>query len=142
MSVEVACRRVLVVAADEERAEVRRLFQTEPLRDWEVVEADSVEQARFIVQLDPCDVLMVDCSLYRVGAGSDWSWLAGQRRTPVLFLVPDEKEAAGVLPRHATPYWLACDLAHNHPHLLAVMLKQACECGDLQRRCQQISNAL
>src|SRR5690242_18510772 len=106
MADEVACRRVLLVAADRERAEFRDLFRTEPLREWEVIEADSLEQARFMVQLDPCDVLLMDCGLYRVGAGSDWSWLAGQRRVPVLFLVPNEQQTAGILPRHATPYWL------------------------------------
>ncbi len=142
MADEVACRRVLLVATDKERTEFRIVFQTEPLREWEIIEADSLEQARFMVQLDPCDVLLVDCSLYRVGAGSDWSWLAGQRRVPVLFLVPGEQESAGILPRHATPYWLPCDLARHHPQVLAVMLKQAAEFGDLQRRGQKTSDAL
>jgi GGDEF domain-containing protein len=142
MSGDVECRRVLLVAADEERAEFRRLFHSEPLRAWEVIEADSLERARFIVQLDPCEVLLVDGGLYRVGAGGDWSWLAGQRRVPVLFLVPDEKETAGTVPRQATPYWLPGEIARHHPQVLAVMLKQAAEFGDLQRRGQKTSDAL
>jgi GGDEF domain-containing protein len=142
MSGDVACRRVLLVAADDERAEFRRLFQTEPLRGWEVVEADSLEQAHFMVQLDPCDVLLVDCSLYRVGAGGDWSWLVSQRRVPVLFLISDEKETAGTIPRQATPYWLPIEIARRHPQVLAVMLKQAAEFGDLQRQGQKTNDAL
>jgi GGDEF domain-containing protein len=142
MEGEVERRRALLAAADKERAEFRGLFQTEPLRDWELLEADSLEQARFMVQLDPCDVLLVDCGLYRVGAGSDWSWLAGQRRVPVLFLVPDEPETVGILPRHLMPYWLPCDLARHHPQVLSVMLKQAAEFGHLQRRGQKTSDAL
>jgi hypothetical protein len=142
MAGDVQCRRVLLAAADADRAEFRQLFQAESLRDWEVIEADSLERARFIVQLDPCDVLLLDCSLFRTTAGGDLSWLAGQRRTPVLFLDDAEAGTAFALARQAAPYWLPSEVARRHPQVLAVMLKQAAEFGDLQQRGQKTSEAL
>ncbi len=85
MSEPIQHRRVLLAAAEPARAECRPLFQAEVLRDWEVIEADSLERARFFLQLDPCDVLLLDGSLYRNGGGDDLSWLAGQRRAGVVF---------------------------------------------------------
>jgi diguanylate cyclase (GGDEF)-like protein len=142
MSDHVQRRRVLLAAEEQERAEFRELFQTESLRNWEMVEADSLERARFVLQMDPCDVLLLDCKLYRNGGSADLSWLAGQRGVPVVFLADGEAETVASALKQGAHYWLPRDVAGRHGHVLEVMLKQAAEFGDLQRRGQETSDAL
>ncbi len=142
MSELIQRRRVLLAAEDHERAAFRELFQTETLRNWEIVEADSLERARFMLQLDPCDVLLLDCSLYRSGASGDLSWLADQRRAPVVFLADGEPETLATALRQGAHYWLPRDVARRHAAVLAVMLRQAAEFGEGQRRGQETSDAL
>src|SRR4051794_37078435 len=74
MSVHVEGRRVLVAAADAGRAILCEVLSRTLLPAWEVVEADSVERARFLQQLDPCDVLLLDASL-TPGDTSGLRWL-------------------------------------------------------------------
>ncbi|MGH7226511.1 MAG: diguanylate cyclase, partial [Gemmataceae bacterium] len=90
---------------------------------------------------DPCYVLLLDCSLYR-GGSDDLSWLAGQRRAPVLFLGDDDAEAVADALRQGAHYWMPRELAQHHAPVLAAMLRQAAEFGDLQRRGQETSEAL
>lgn len=142
MSEFIQRRRVLLAAADPARRECRPLFQADLLRDWEVIEADSLERARFLLQLDPCDVLLLDCSLYRDGGSDDLSWLAAQRRAPVLFLGDSNAETIADALRKGAQYWLPRELARRHVPVLAAMLRQATEFGDVQRRGQETSAAL
>jgi diguanylate cyclase (GGDEF)-like protein len=142
MSEPLQRRRVLLAAAEPARAECRPLFQADVLRDWEVIDADSLERARFLLQLDPCDVLLLDCSLYRSGRSDDLSWLAGQRRAPVLFLGDGDAETVAAALCHGAHYWLPRELARHHAPVLAAMLRQAAQFGDLQRRGQETNEAL
>lgn len=142
MSEPIQRRRVLLAAAEPARGECRLLFQTNLLRDWEVIEADTLERARFLLQLDPCDVLLLDCSLYREGGSDDLSWLAGQRRAPVVLLGDGDAETVAEALRQGAHYWLPRELAVHHAAVLAAMLRQAAELGDLQRRGQETSAAL
>ncbi|HWG43998.1 MAG TPA: diguanylate cyclase [Gemmataceae bacterium] len=135
-------RRVLLAAEGRERADFRELFQSETLRTWEIVEVDSLERARFMLHLDPCDALLLDCSLYRRGVEDDLSWLASQRRTPVLFLADGEPETLACALRQGAHYWLPREVARRHASVLAVMLRQAAEFGEVQRRGQETSDAL
>jgi diguanylate cyclase (GGDEF)-like protein len=142
MSERVQRRRVLLAAAEQERAVFRELFGSEPLRNWEVVEADSLERARFVLQLDPCDVLLLDGSLHRDDADGELSWLAGQRRAPVLFLADADPERIAAILRQGAHYWLPGETARGQAAVLAVMLDQVAEFGALQRRSQETSAAL
>ncbi|HTU22201.1 MAG TPA: diguanylate cyclase [Gemmataceae bacterium] len=142
MSEPIQRRRVLFAATEPARAECRPLFHAESLRDWEVIDADSLERARFLLQLDPCDVLVLDCSLYRSGGSEDLSWLAGQRRAPVLVLDDGDAETVADALRQGAHYWMPRELARHHAPVLAAMLRQAAEFGDLQRRGQETSEAL
>src|SRR3712207_6225744 len=65
MAVELERRSVLVVADAEERAVLRPLFARGFLQGWSVLEASSFAQARFALQHDACDVILVDEGLYR-----------------------------------------------------------------------------
>jgi GGDEF domain-containing protein len=130
MSEPLQRRRVLLAAGDRPRAELRELFRSEPLRHWDVVEADGAERAHFVLHLDPCDVVLLD--------GGDWSWLAGQRRAPVLFLTDGEPEASG----QQGTYRLPREVAVRHPRVLAVLLDQAADFGELLRHGREAGEAL
>lgn len=142
MSEVVLHRRVLLAAEEAARAEFRELFHDESLRGWEVIEADSPERARFVLQLDACDVLLLDGSLHRGEAGEDLCGLAAQRRIPVLLLADSTAEGTAAALRRSVNYWLPREVARHHAGVLAVMLRQAADFRDLQRRGQETSAAL
>jgi diguanylate cyclase (GGDEF)-like protein len=132
-------RRVLVAASEAARLEYRSLFQSEVLCEWEALEADSLERARFLLQLDPSEVLLLDGSLYR--DGEELAWLSAQRRAPVLFVADDAETAADAL-RRGVPYWLPRQLTQHSALVLSAMLRQAAELGEVRRRGQETSAAL
>ncbi len=140
MSESIQRRRVLIAASESARIEYRSLFQREGLRDWEVVEAGSLERARFGLQLDPCEVLLLDGSLYP-NDGEGVEWLSGQRQTAVVFVAYDAETVAEAL-RGGANYWLPVQLALSHAPVLAATLRQAFEFGEVQRRGQQTGEAL
>lgn len=134
-------RRVLLAASASAQDQYRSLFQSEALHGWDLLEADSLERTRFLLQLDPCEVLLLDCSVYQGGKEDELSWLTGQRRAPVL-LVADDTEAATEALRRGVQYWLPRELARRHAPVLAAMLRQASEFGEVQRRGQETNEAL
>lgn len=142
MSEPLQRRRVLWTAGEPARAAFRPLFQAESLREWEMIEADSLERARFLFQLDPCDVLLLDGGLYRRGGNADLSWLTNQRRAAVLLLGDGNAKSATEALRRGVHYWLPRELARRHAPVLAAMLRQAAEFGELQRRGQEVCQAL
>jgi hypothetical protein len=152
MSEPLQSRRVLLAAEEHLRREYRALFSAEILSNWEVLEADSLERARFVLQLAPCDVLLLEDGLCGGEDGEDLAWLTSQRRAPVLFLSDDPPlsppkmggEGGGIaaMVRREAHYRLPGELARRHPRVLAVMLEQAAQFGDLQRRGQETSEAL
>lgn len=135
-------RRVLVAATEPERAHFRALFRAAPLAGWQAAEADSFEQARFLLQMDPCDVLLLDASLYPLGGTSGLAWLAGQYRTPVVFLADAGPEVVLDALRHGAHSWLTRRLAGDHPELLDALLQQAARHGDALRRRRRAAKAL
>jgi diguanylate cyclase (GGDEF)-like protein len=124
-------RRVLLAAAEGERRRLRELFAGGPLHDWEVVEADSCRQARFVRQLDPCDLLVVDDSLPR--EAGELEWLAGGEPGPVLFLADVTPEGALDALRQGADTWLPRTPALEHPALLAAALERLAAFADAQR---------
>src|ERR1700722_2075169 len=58
-------RRVLVAAPDAVRKPYQTLRGPALFRTWDVLEADSFEQAHFALQMDHCDVLLLDGSLFQ-----------------------------------------------------------------------------
>jgi GGDEF domain-containing protein len=142
MAVTLQSRRVLLVAGEPERGALRAVLGAGPPPGWEVTEADSLEQARFILQLDSCDVLLLDAGLYRGGDPGAVSWLTGQGPVPVLLLAdPDPEVLLGALRQGVHP-WLPRDLALGHAALLAAALDQATRVGELRRRAGTAEEAL
>ena len=142
MSEPVQSRRVVLAVQEQSRRVFRALFAAEVLSNWEVMEADSLERARFMLQLAPCDVLLLAGGLCRGDDGEALAWLTSQRRAPVLFLSDDESESPAAMVRRGAHYGLPGEVARRHPQVLAVMLEQAAQFGDLQRRGQETSEAL
>jgi len=134
-------RRVLVIAAEGEReALADLLIRTLPLA-WDVLEADSMERARFNRQLDPCDVMLLDDSLMPGDPGG-MPWLTMRQQTPILLL---SDAAPDVLQAHfqaGITHWLPRRLAQENPRLLTAMLQQAAQGSDLRQRLRQREEAL
>ncbi len=132
-------RRVLVVAADAARKPYLALRGPAPFRTWEVLEADSFEQAHFTLQMDHCDVLLLDGSVY--SADDDGlTWLLAQHPLPTLLIAPADAAVAGL--RQGANQWLPVETAKNNPALLHAALTQLAQVGDWQRRTRLASDAL
>ncbi len=143
MAVDVERRRVLLVAATAERARLRSLFDQEVLHEWEALEADSFERARFILQHDVCcDVLLVDESLYRHDDSEGLSWLAAQREAPVVFLAGAAPETIIDVLERGVNQWLPRDLALSHPDLVLAILHQALHWNEQRQRIRLAGEAL
>jgi hypothetical protein len=135
-------RRVLVTAQDGPSKPLLDLFGQGRLRDWEALEADSLERARFVLQHQDCDVLLVDQSAYRWDDAEGLVWLARQREVPVLLLATPEAGLVAFALEHGVSHWLPHGLALEHPMLLAAALGQAAQLTDLRRRSRETSATL
>jgi hypothetical protein len=79
MSVQVERRRVLIVAGPQKLWPLAELFRRGLVDGWEAGEAESFEQARFLLQHDVCDVLLLDHSLDRPEEADGLDWLPRQQ---------------------------------------------------------------
>lgn len=136
------CRRILLAANDQERPLLRALLDYSPWRCWDVTEADTFEQARFLVQMDACDVLLLDSSLLASGDSGGASWLAARMEAPVLYLAEPTPD---VLRGAATPggyCWLPRSLALANPVLVHAALLQVSRMSELRHELWQAGTAL
>jgi GGDEF domain-containing protein len=138
MPVDCDRRRVLVTAQEASSKPLLELFGHGPLRDWEALAADSLERARFVLQHQACDVLLVDQSVYRWDDAEGLVWLARQREVPVLLLAAPEAGVVSFALEHGVSHWLPHDLAVEHPMLLAATLAQAAQLTELRRRSRDL----
>jgi PleD family two-component response regulator len=142
MFVDSERRRVLIAAGPGADRTLRELFSRDPLDRWDTLEADSFSRARFVLQHDPCDLLLVSDDLYEREGGQGLAWIVWQRETPVVFL----GEASAV--RFQKAYELgasAClvrPMALEHPPLLAAALDQASKIGELRQSCRKTKERL
>lgn len=84
--------RVLIAAGAEQQPSFETLFAQEPLDQWETAAATSFAQARFALQYQPCDLLLINNDLVEREGSQGLAWLAFQLETPVLFLGDDRPE--------------------------------------------------
>jgi GGDEF domain-containing protein len=121
--------RLLLVAPEPERSGLRVLL--DPAR-WDTVEADTLRQARFLLQMCDCDVVAVAASL----AGSAWdeelTWLAGEASSPLVLLGSAEPDRVAEA-LHQGALWLPYD-HRPHPQLLAAMLAQGTRASEQRRQ--------
>lgn len=142
MATHLERRRVLVAARDPGRSTLCGLLGEESLSGWEALEADSFERARFLLHMDPCDVVLLDQSLHDPEDGPGIAWLAAQQRVPVLFLSDSGPEVVAAAMRDGARQWLPRDSAFRHPQLLAEALHQVAEVGELERRARGATEEL
>ena len=135
-------RRVLIAAATGADEPLRHLFCTEPLAGWDTLEADSFSRARFLLQHNPCDVVLVNDDLFEREGGQGMAWLTCQRETPVVFL------AGSSAPHFQKAYELGAhvclprQLVLEHPPLLATAMDQALKTGDMHLRYKKARECL
>jgi diguanylate cyclase (GGDEF)-like protein len=142
MSIHQECYSVLIAAGPAAQPLWRQSFADPALAGWEPLEADSLERARFVVQHDACDVLLLDASLCENADAEALAWLAGQQDVPVLLLVRPEPEAVTAGLSAGVSQWLPRELALAHPLLLAAGLRQVRRWGELQDRHARTAEAL
>ncbi len=133
--------RLLLLTNPAEAETLRALLATRPLAEWEVLEAESQEHARFLQQWDPCDVILVDSSRMTEGDRTELTRLTFPRRTPLIVLVDAARTAhlhAGQVPEH----WLPRQLVLEHPVALTTVLRQAAQFSQLNRILQYREEAL
>lgn len=136
-------RKSLVLASNHRDRRALLALLGEPIfRSWEVHEADSIERARFVMQMEPCDVLLLDSDLYRGGDPAAVSWLATQQRAPVLLLAEAEAGVIVSALRNGARQWLPRDVALNQPEILAATLQQLAMVGEIQRQARAAGEAL
>src|SRR5687767_11459927 len=86
-------RRVVMAADADARQRLQALFAHKLLAGWEVQPVASFAQARFLVQHEPVDLLLVDEGLYQSEGPEGLAWLTAQRQAPVVFLAGPVPEA-------------------------------------------------
>ncbi len=136
------CRRVLLAGLGHERTALRKQFDSGLFPGWEAVEADGLERARFILQMEPCDVAVLDADLYRQGGDDALAWLCGPDRTPVLFLADATPGLIAEALSQGADHWLPRDLALSCPALLAATLQTSAHLADLRRRAKRAGETL
>jgi diguanylate cyclase (GGDEF)-like protein len=141
MTVDCERRRVLLIGTNEARKELLNVLAGGLFQDWEVVQASNFLHARFIVQHQPCDVLLVD-ERFLYGDEPVFGWLAAQPRTPILLLSDAGAEQATLALEQGANVWLPRKTALGHPPLLAAALQQLVQLGDLRRRARRTGEAL
>jgi GGDEF domain-containing protein len=138
MTNESGCRRVLIAAVAAEQELLVSLFVRGLVPNWQALTADSFERARFLLQHDPCDALLVDESLFVRESPPALAWLAGQAEAPAVLLSSPSAEGVRAALESGVNLWLPRQLALDHPPLLAAALRQASRWSDL-RRCLRLA---
>jgi PleD family two-component response regulator len=135
-------RRVLVATGTADASRLLSVFTQEPLHGWEAVPADSFEEARFVLQHNACDLLLVDEALYDQQGPDGLSWLARQREVPLVFLggpAPDKVTRAY---EDGANVWLPRGVALSNPRLMAAALERATELTCLRRGRERAAEAV
>jgi diguanylate cyclase (GGDEF)-like protein len=122
--------------------ELRTLFARAGLDEWDMADADCLQRARFLLQHNPCDVLLIDESLCPAADPAALAWLAPLGNVPAIFLAamePDtiarayEAGASICLPRQATL---------DNPPMLAAALRRAASIGDMSNNLRRSADRL
>jgi diguanylate cyclase (GGDEF)-like protein len=125
-------RRVLIAAGPGVDYTLKQLFCKEALDGWETMWADNFSRARFLLQHDPCDLLLVNDDLYEREGSQGLAWLARQHETPLVFLAGSsalhfqkayELGVHACLPRH---------MVLEQPALLATVMDRALETAEMR----------
>jgi len=136
-------RRVLLVADDFASPGLRELFLVSPARQLEHVHADSLPAPVSSCRHQPCEILLVDESVYRREGPDAFAWLA-RRRGEASLVVADRERGGGGRPAysHSVTVWLPRELVLRDPQLLVVALHRAARFSALQHERRRLDESL
>lgn len=124
--------RILLVAPAASRATLCGLIGGP---DWDVVEVSSLEQAAFVQDGQPCQVVVLEGSVVQAKAGEGLAWLAEQVAAPLVLLSAVQADLVTEGLRHGT-LWMPLEIAREHPLLLRALLTQAMDLGQERQLCR------
>jgi GGDEF domain-containing protein len=125
-------RPVLVVARDREWAALADAFAADGLRGWQARKATDFLHARFLLQHEACDALLLDGASFLDEDGEVLVRLASRQGVPVVVLSGGEASGEGDDAAEDERQCLPRDLALEYPALLAESLKAAARCRRLR----------
>lgn len=134
--------RVLIAAGAEQQSSFEALFAQEPLDQWETAAATSFAQARFALQYQPCDLLLINNDLVEREGSQGLAWLAFQLETPVLFLGDDRPELYARVFDLGLGACLPYSLAMMQPALLHMAMRHAVADWDVKFQHKQMQEQL
>jgi diguanylate cyclase (GGDEF)-like protein len=135
-------RQVMVAAADTERTELKQTLDGPLADDWEVLEADSLERVRFLLQHRSCHMVVVDESLHPQDGAASLGWLVRAAKAPVVYLTNGAPESAVAALGEGVAQWMPRDLAIRQPRLLDAVLRRADQTAALDARCNRFVDEL
>ena len=135
-------RRVLIGTSSEHQNIFRDLFRRHPLERWVIREASSFSRARFVLEHEPCDVLLVNDDLYEREGGQGLAWLAWQRELPIVLLIGQSPETYARAYQLGVSVCLPCDQVLAHPPILSGALDQAVRICEMRFGYQRIKEQL
>ncbi len=142
MMVENEVRRVLIAAGPGANESLQQLFAAEPLSAWQTLAADSFSRTRFVMQHDPCDLILVNDDLLEREGGQGLAWLARMRETPIVFLAGPSAELFRKAYEQGASVCLPRQMVMENPLLLVTALEHAFEIGALRQSQRQAKNRL
>jgi diguanylate cyclase (GGDEF)-like protein len=126
-------RRVLLAAGSKASESLRELFNEEPLNAWKILEADSFARARFVLQHDPCDVLVVNEDLLASEGGQGLGWLAWNQETPIVYLAGSSSEMLRKAYEQGATICLPRQMVLEQPMLLVTAIEHARQAANLRQ---------
>lgn len=130
-------RRVLIASDGSEEDRLRDLFREQLPEQWQPAMADSFEQAHFVMQHSPCDVVLVDEGLYRREGAEGLSWLTGRTQAPLAFLASESPGTLTDALRKGVQFLLPRSLALNNPQLLSAALDRVAQLGRMRQSAEK-----
>jgi hypothetical protein len=138
MTVQSPRRTVLVAALEEARALLCQALAGDR-RDWEVLQARSVEQVRFTLQHEACDAVLLDQGCFPCADTDELLDLAARHAIPVVVLTVPGRETGCA--EGSSPV-LPLELALRHPAILGEVLEQTVGWRNLHQGQRRAAEAL
>jgi diguanylate cyclase (GGDEF)-like protein len=130
-------RRVLIASDGSDEARLRDLFLKNLSGEWQPALANSFEQAQFVLQHSPCDVVLVDEGLCQREGAEGLSWLGSQTKAPLAFLSSESPAALTEALRQGVDFCLPRTLALGNPQLLSAALDRVAQLGRVRASAQK-----
>src|SRR5262249_55174974 len=124
-----------------ESVPLRELFAHGSFREWQLLEADSFERVRFVLQHNPCDVVLLDGKLQQREGPGGLAWLTRQQ-VPVILVADALAETLADALQHGVHQWLPRSAVLRYPPLLAAALHQAGQVNGLRGQVSESGAAL